>query len=97
MQRTGRTRRKSRHKFRKNIREKGKISLTQFFQKFTKGDKVTLKAEPAYQKGMYHSRFHGKAGKVVGKKGKCYEVSIRDFKSIKTLILHPVHLIKNRK
>ncbi|MBS3112258.1 50S ribosomal protein L21e [Candidatus Woesearchaeota archaeon] len=94
MQHTGRTRQKSRHKFRKNVRLKGKISITNFFQEFIKGDHIVLKAEPAYQKGLYHARFHGKAGRISKKRGNCYEVLIKDFNKLKTLILHPIHLKK---
>ena len=63
----------------KNIKQKGKISITSFLRDFNDGDKVCLVAEPAYQKGMYYPRFHGKAGIVVGKKGNCYEVQIKDY------------------
>ena len=61
-------------------------------QEFKIGDKVALKADSGVQKGMYFPRFHGKAGVVKGKKGKCYEVMIKDIGKEKTLIVHPVHL-----
>ncbi len=94
VQRTGRARRKTRHKLQKSLRRKGKISLRNFLQTLENGDKVVLKAEPAYQKGLYFPRFHGKVGKITGKKGECYEVTIKDFKKEKKLIVHPVHLKK---
>lgn len=93
-QRTGSSRRKTRSKFRKNIRTKGKISLTRYLQNFNIGEKVNLSAEPAVQKGMYHTRFHGKIGTIKNKKGNCYEVLIKDGKKNKILIIHPVHLKK---
>jgi len=92
MQRTGGFRRKTRHKMSKNIRQKGKLSITKFLSVFNSGDKVCLVAEPAYQRGMYFPRFHGKAGIVVGKKGNCYEIQIKDFTKTKKVIVHPVHL-----
>lgn len=92
--RIGTFRRKSRHKLAKNVRSKGKISLTRFFQKFESGERVVLKADPAVQKGLYFPRFHGKLGIVKGKKGRCYEVAIKDFRKEKTVIVHPVHLKK---
>lgn len=92
MKRVGGFRRKTRCKLRKNVRARGKIGLTKFFQKFCQGDTVNLVAEPAYQKGMYFPRYHGKAGIIKAKKGKCYEVEINDHKMVKTLIVHPVHL-----
>ncbi len=91
-QRIGGMRRKTRSKMKKNIRTKGKISIRKFFQKFKEGDQVQFKAEPAYQKGMYHPRYHGRIGKVAGKKGKCYEVEIKDGGKLKTFIVHPTHL-----
>ena len=92
--RIGGSRRKSRHKFRKNVRDHGKISIKNYIQKFSIGDKVYLKAEPAVQKAIYHVRFHGKAGVILNKRGRCYEVLIKDFNSDKKLILHPVHMEK---
>ena len=92
VQRIGGTRRKSRKTFRKNVRERGKFSLTKFFQKFDQGQNVVLKAEPSYQKALYHARLHGKLGIVTGKRGRCYEVTIKDGGVSKMLIVHPIHL-----
>jgi len=88
----GSSRRKTRHKLSKPYRKKGKISLRKYFQKFNVDDKVILKAEPAIQKGMYHSPFYGKQGIVKGKQGRCYKVQIKDGSKQKVLIVHPVHL-----
>lgn len=92
--RVGSFRRKTRSKLKKPARAKGKISIRKFFQKFKEGDTVYLKAEPAVQKGMYFPRFHGRAGVITGKKGKCYVMSIKDGNKKKTLIVHPIHLKK---
>ncbi len=94
MKRIGGPRRKTRHKFKKSLREKGKLSLTKFFQKFVAGDRVQLKAEPAVQGGLYHGKFHGKLGVVESKSGRCYNVRVKDINKEKTLIIHPVHLKK---
>ena len=77
---------------RKSLREKGKLSLTKFFQTFKEGDKVVLKSESAYQRGCFHIRFHGKAGKVLGNQGRCALVEIKDGGKLKTIVAHPVHL-----
>ena len=90
--RIGGARRKSRHKMKKPVRRKGKISLTHYFQEFKEGDRVALKAEPAVQKGVYCLRFHGRQGIVKRQVGKCYEVAVKDHAKTKTLIVHPVHL-----
>ena len=92
VQRIGGLRRKTRYKFKKERRRKGKISVTRYLQTFNVGDKVNLIVEPAVQKGMYHPRFMGKSGLVKGKKGRCYEVTIHDFNKEKTVVVHPVHL-----
>ncbi len=94
MKRVGGMRRKTRHKLKKSIKEKGKIPITRFLQKFEVGDRVMLKAFPSYQGGMYFPRFHGKVGTVSGKQGKCYYVDIKDFKRVKKVLVHPVHLVK---
>ena len=93
VRRLGGARKRSRHKMKKGPGMKGKVSITKYFQEFREGDKVVLKAEPSYHKGMYPLKFHGKACVVAGKKGRCYELTIRDGKK-KTLLVHPVHLIK---
>lgn len=90
--RIGGLRRKTRYKFRKKQGKKGKISLTRFFQSFNAGDRVHLAVEPGVQKGMYHPRFMSKTGIVKGKRGRCYEVKIRDMGKEKVLVVHPVHL-----
>ena len=92
--RIGGNRRKTRDKLSKPKSQRGKISITKFFQELKEGDKVVLKAEPAVQSGIYFRRFHGKAGTVKAKRGTCYEVEIKDFNKSKTVIVHPVHLQK---
>ncbi|MBW3014542.1 50S ribosomal protein L21e [Candidatus Woesearchaeota archaeon] len=93
--RVGGSRRKTRYKLAKDKAKKGKISIRDFLQSFKPGDKVELRAETGHQKGMYHPRFHGKVGKVTdSKKGRCYEVVIKEGSMAKRLIVHPVHLKK---
>ncbi len=94
VRRIGGARRKSRSKFKKHYQQRGKISLRRFFQRFDAGEHVALVAEPAYQKGMYRARFHGKAGTIQGMRGRAYEVMIHDGNKEKTLLVHPVHLKK---
>ena len=71
VKRIGGSRRKSRHKLAKNVRDKGKIKLLRYFQKFKDGDRVCLVAEPSVHIGFYHARFHGKPGVVMAKRGRC--------------------------
>lgn len=94
--RIGGLRRKTRQKLKKPVKERGKLSLRKYFASFAEGERVLLKAEPAYQKGMYHPRFHGHTGIIAGKESdrhdSCYRVLIKDFRKEKMLIVHPVHL-----
>jgi len=92
--RRGGSRAGTRRLFRKSPRSKGKISLTKFFMPYKVGDSAVLQAEPAMQDNLYHQRFHGKTGVVVGKRGDCYEVKIQDGGKQKMVIVHPVHLKK---
>lgn len=94
VKRIGGLRRRTRYKFRKEKRARGKISTTRYLQSFNVGDRIYLNVEPSVQKGMYHPRFMGRSGIIKGKRGKCYEVSISDLGKEKTLIIHPVHLRK---
>src|SRR3989338_1698572 len=87
-------RKRTRHKLKKHLREKGKLSLSRYFQEFSVGDIVCLKAEPNVIKGMYFPRYHGKKGKVIGQRGNSYIVSLKDGQIEKKLIVHPVHLSK---
>jgi len=91
----GGSRKKTRSKYKKEIRAKGKISLRKFLQKFKEGDKVIMKTEPAVQTGMYFHRFHNKIGTIVGKRGACYYVRFNDCGKYKKIIVHPVHLMKS--
>ena len=92
--RRGSYRRKTRKLMSKHFRERGKISLTKYFAEYKDGDKVTLKAEPAVQKGIYHLRFHGRTGVIKAKQGECYKVEIIDGSKPKDLIVHPIHLAR---
>ena len=92
--RKGGNRRKSRAKFRRNIRDRGKVSIRKYLQSFKAGDKVYLKANPSVHKALYFPRFHGNKGTIKYKRGECYIVEIKDKNKIKNLIVHPVHLTK---
>lgn len=94
VKRTGGKRRKTRYKYQKQICKKGKISISRFFQDLKMGERVQLLIEPAYQNGMFFRRFQTKSGVICGKRGRCYEVMIKDLNKEKKLIVHPIHLKK---
>ncbi|HIJ10588.1 TPA: 50S ribosomal protein L21e [Candidatus Woesearchaeota archaeon] len=93
--RIGTKNRKTRHKFSRHYKEKGKVPLSQYFQTFDNGAKVNLKIHSGIQKGQFFPRFHGLTGTITGKmKGACYEVQITDKTKKKMLFIHPIHLKK---
>lgn len=51
-----------------------------------------LKADPSEQHGMYHARYHGRTGTIIGQQGSCYRVRVMDGNAEKIFILKPVHL-----
>jgi large subunit ribosomal protein L21e len=75
----------------KLIREKGKISLTRFFQKFKEGDSVAVARELSTKIG-YSKRIQGRTGKVIGKRGSAYEIEISDLGKPKRYLIKPIHL-----
>ena len=73
-------------------RERGKIPITPRLIDYQPGDYVDIIINPAVHKGMPHRRFHGKTGRIIGKRGRAYIVEVRDGGKIKTLIVRPDHL-----
>jgi large subunit ribosomal protein L21e len=92
--RIGGYRRRTRDKLSKSPREKGKISLTRYFQIYKIGDKVKLNLESSITKGKFCPRYNGKVGVVVGSEGECYKVKIRDIHKEKVILVHPIHIRK---
>ncbi|MEM5879008.1 MAG: 50S ribosomal protein L21e [Candidatus Aenigmatarchaeota archaeon] len=66
--------------------------ITKFLQEFNIGQKVVIEQEPSSQKGMPHSRYKGRVGEIIGKRGKSYIVEITDGNKVKRLISRPEHL-----
>ena len=77
----------------KSIREKGKISLSRYFQKFKENDTVAVTRE-ASLKASFPERLQGRTGKIKGKRGKVYIVKIKDQKKEKEFLIAPSHLKK---
>ena len=78
---------------RKNIRERGKIQLSKYFQEFKKGEHVAIVKERSIA-SAFPERMQGRTGTVEGKRGKSYIVKIFDQKKEKTFIVEPIHLKK---
>ncbi len=78
----------------KNIRARGKISFTKYFQQFNEGDSVAIVRDLAVQSPGFPKRMQGRTGVVIGKRGESYIISVKDFTKPKTYIVKPVHLKK---
>ncbi|MEK6901304.1 MAG: 50S ribosomal protein L21e [Nanoarchaeota archaeon] len=93
--RIGTKQRKTRYLFKREIREKGKIPLSKYFQSFTLGDRVHLRLNSSVEKGQFFRRFQGLTGVITGtQKGSCYEIKIQDKDKEKIVYVHPIHLLK---
>ncbi|HKL23308.1 MAG TPA: 50S ribosomal protein L21e [Candidatus Nanoarchaeia archaeon] len=78
---------------RKEIRTRGKISLSKYFQKFKEGDSVAVKRDISL-KVNFPKRIQGKTGIVEEKRGKAYLVKIKDISKEKQFLIEPIHLKK---
>lgn len=92
MAKTHGTRRKSRHKLKKTVREKGLSPISRAIQEFAEGDIVNIDLDPGIQNGMPHPKFQGRTGKVLSQRGRAYIVEVRDGGLMKEVIILPEHL-----
>ncbi|MEM4271565.1 MAG: 50S ribosomal protein L21e [Candidatus Pacearchaeota archaeon] len=77
----------------KSPRQKGKISLIRYFQKFKPGESVAVVKELSLKFG-YPNKIQGRTGKIIAQRGSAYEVEIYDLNKPKTYIIKPIHLKK---
>jgi large subunit ribosomal protein L21e len=87
---------KSRQILRKRPRDRGLTTITKTLQQFESGESVDIIIDSSIPKGMPHIRYHGYTGKVVGKQGNCFKISIRDGKKEKILVIRPEHLRRGK-
>jgi large subunit ribosomal protein L21e len=77
----------------KNIREKGKLSLSKYFKKFEKGDSVAIVLEKSLVSNI-PKRFQGRTGVVEDQRGEAYIVELKDYDKLKKFLIKPIHLKK---
>ena len=92
MAKTHGTRRKSRYKLKKTVREKGLSPISRAIQEFHEGDIVNIDLDSSIQNGMPHPKFQGRTGKVMSQRGRAYIVEVRDGGLMKEIIILPEHL-----
>ena len=78
---------------RKAVRTRGKLPLSKYFQELSEGDAVAIVKEAAVR-SVFPDRLQGRTGKVIGKRGRSYVISIKDQNKEKQLIVAPIHLKK---
>ena len=78
---------------RKQLRTRGKIRLSHYFQEFKDGERVTVIRELALNPKFPH-QIQGRTGTIESKRGNSYLVKIKDLNKEKTYIIHPTHLRK---
>ncbi len=75
------------------VRQKGKISLSRYFQKLETGQKVAIRPEASLPSSA-HLRVRGRVGVIEARRGRAYIVRVRVGGQFKRLILRPIHLLK---
>jgi large subunit ribosomal protein L21e len=78
---------------RKNIKSRGKISLSKYFQELKTGEKVAIVREQSSEP-KFPIRIQGKTGVIMGKKGEAYVIRLMDGNERKTFIIDAIHLKK---
>ncbi len=78
--------------FSKKPRQRGKIGLSRLLQPYEIGDRVVIKVEPSFHRGMPHRRFHGRVGIVKQRRGRSYLVAVAFGSEDKEVIARPEHL-----
>lgn len=76
----------------KRIRERGKVSLSRCFQKFSEGDSVAIVRELGLQSPGFPKRMQGRTGKIIEKRGSAYVIEVNDFNRQKKFAVIPAHL-----
>ena len=84
------SRRKTRRKLEQKVAHRP--SITRFLQEFKIGQNVVISPEPSSHRGVPFSRFKGRVGEIVDKRGKSYVVKLKVGKKTKKVISRPEHL-----
>jgi large subunit ribosomal protein L21e len=77
----------------KRIRQRGKLRLSEYFKKINNNDTVAVIIEKSIKR-HFPKRLQGRTGIVTGSRGQFKIVKINDKDSVKTYIIHPIHLKK---
>jgi len=75
------------------MRTKGKIKLSQYFQDLKEGDSVAVIREASIN-ANFPERLQGRTGRVLVRRGRAYEILLKDQQKEKKFIINPIHLKK---
>ncbi len=75
----------------KNVRQQGKIQLSEYFKKLKRGEKVAIIREKSID-AKFPKRMQGRTGKVGEQRGNSYVVEVKDSNKPKKFIIKPIHL-----
>lgn len=75
----------------KNIREKGKIRLSEYFKEINENQQATIIREKSIPSNV-PERFIGLTGTIIGTRGSHKIIQINDGNKAKRFIIHPIHL-----
>lgn len=84
----------SRMKMTKRVKDRGLPPVTRFFKTFELGDLAAVNIEPSIHAGMPHHGFQGLTGRITGKQGDCYLLTVKVGGVRKEVLAGPVHLKK---
>lgn len=76
----------------KSPKDRGLPPISAILYDYKIGEKVVIKIDPSFHKGMPFKRFHGKVGEIVEKRGKAFVVLVRDGDKLKKVIARIEHL-----
>ena len=77
----------------KPARQKGKLSLSKYFQELEIGDRVSISREQSLP-ASFPKRFQGITGEIESKRGKSMVLKIKDGNKEKRILIEPIHLKK---
>lgn len=77
----------------KPVRTKGKISMSGYFEEFKEGDRVAIVREVTLRP-KFPKRIQGRTGVVESKRGRAYQIVLKDIDREKRFLIAPIHLKK---
>jgi large subunit ribosomal protein L21e len=85
-------RHKTRKIFKKSAREKGLAPLSRIMYEYKIQEHVDIIPDSSIHKTLPHRRFCGKVGVIIAKRGRAYQVQIKDGNKTKSIFLRKEHM-----